>query len=148
MFELQQAVEAYDFCQKRMGECDVGLQKYLAALPDRAIAPPDGAGGPGDPNRGNPNRNSKRKKSKGRKSRRNHPPFDLEAEFTRIRGVNLKSIDGVDVMTIATFLSELGTDMTRWRTEDHLVSWLKLAPSRQIGGGRVIRHERMKRRTG
>ncbi len=141
LFELQQAVEGYDFCQKQIGECDVRLQKHLAALPDRVILPPGGAG---DPNQGNPNQNSKQKKSKGRKSQRNHPPFDLEAEFTRICGVNLKSMDGVDVMTIATFLSELGTDMTRWRTEDHLVSWLKLAPCRQISGGRVIKHQRMK----
>ena len=144
LFELQQAVEAYDFCQKQIGKCDVRLQRYLAALPDRAIAPPDGAGGPGDPNQGNPNPNGKRKKSKSRKSQRNHPPLDLEAEFTRICGVNLKSIDGVDVMTIATFISELGTDMTRWRTEDHLVSWLKLAPCRQISGGRMIKRERVK----
>jgi transposase len=149
LFELQQAVEAYEFCQKQIGECDVRLQKYLAALPDRAIASPDGAGGPtdpnqGNPNQGNPNQSSKQKKSKGRKSQRNHPPLDLEAEFTRICGVNLKSIDGVDVMTIGTFLSELGTDMTRWRTEDHLVSWLKLAPCRPISGGRVIKQQRIK----
>ena len=47
-------------------------------------------------------------------------------------------------MTIATFLSELGTDMTRWPTENHLVSWLKLAPCRQISGGKVIKQERQK----
>lgn len=45
-------------------------------------------------------------------------------------------------MTIQTFVSELGTDMTRWPTEDHLVSWLKLAPCRQISGGRVIKQAR------
>ena len=147
MFELQQALEAYDFCQKQIGECDVRLQKYLAALPDRVIAPPEGADGPGDRNQGNPNQHSKQKKSKGRKSQRNHPAFDLETEFTRICGVNLNSIDGVGVMTIATSLSELGTDMTRWQTEDQLVSWLKLAPCRPISGGRVIKHERIKTKT-
>lgn len=140
LFELEQALEGYDFCQKQIGDCDVRLKKYLAALPDRVIAQPDElASDPDDRNQ-----NSKKKKSKGRKSQRNQPRFDLEAEFTRICGVNLKSIDGVDVMTIATFVSELGTDMTRWRTEDHLVSWLKLAPCRQISGGKVIKHERLK----
>jgi transposase len=146
LFELQQAVEAYDFCQKQIGDCDVRLQKYLAALPDRVIAAPEGAATPGDRNQGNPKQHSKQKKSKSRKSQPNHPPFDLEAEFTRICGVNLRSIDGVGVMTIATFLSELGTDMTRWKNEDHLVSWLKLAPCRPISGGRVIKHERIKTR--
>ena len=47
-------------------------------------------------------------------------------------------------MTILTFVSELGTDMTPWRSEDHLVSWLKLSPQRQISGGKLIKHERIK----
>ena len=47
-------------------------------------------------------------------------------------------------MTIQTFVSELGTDLSAWRTEQHLVSWLKLAPRRQIRGGKVIKHERRK----
>ena len=47
-------------------------------------------------------------------------------------------------MTVQTFVSELGTDMTRWRTENHLVSWLKLAPNRGVSGGKLIKHERIK----
>lgn len=41
LFELQQALGAYDFCQKQIGDCDGQLNKYLAALPDRAIAQPE-----------------------------------------------------------------------------------------------------------
>lgn len=147
LFELRQAVEAYDFCLKQIGDCDGRLQQYLAGLPDRPITPPQqpppetAANDNNDP----PQRSRKNNQQKSRsKSQKNQPKFDLEAEFTRICGVNLKSIDGVDVMTIATFLSELGTDMTRWPTENHLVSWLKLAPCRQISGGKVIRQERQK----
>ena len=40
LFELQQAVEAYDFCQKQIGDCDGRLRKYLAVLPDRPITQP------------------------------------------------------------------------------------------------------------
>lgn len=47
-------------------------------------------------------------------------------------------------MTIQTFVSELGVDMTPWRSEDRLVSWLKLAPNRRISGGKVIRQPRNK----
>jgi transposase len=141
LFELQQAWEAYDFCQKQIGDCDGQLNKYLAALPDRVIAQPEQPLVNKQKAEVNP---TKQDKQKGRKFQKNQPRFDLEAEFTRICGVNLKTIDGVDVMTIATFLSELGTDMRPWRTEDHLVSWLKLAPCRQISGGKVIKHERPK----
>ena len=34
LFELQQAVDRYDFCQRQMAACDRRLQLLLAALPD------------------------------------------------------------------------------------------------------------------
>src|SRR5260370_17581407 len=37
IFELQQSVERYDFCQGQIRACDQQLSKYLAALPDRKI---------------------------------------------------------------------------------------------------------------
>jgi hypothetical protein len=61
----------------------------------------------------------------------------LEAEFTRICGVNLKSIDGVDVMTIATLLSELGTDMARWTPQAHIQRF----GIRVSLGRRTVRHD-------
>ena len=36
--------------------------------------------------------------------------MELEAELKRISGVDLTSIDGIDVMTAQTILSEIGTD--------------------------------------
>ena len=39
LFELQQAVDAYDFYQKQMAECDTQLQSYLAVLPTREVLP-------------------------------------------------------------------------------------------------------------
>jgi transposase len=144
LFELQQAVEAYDFCQKQIGDCDNQLQKYLAALPNRAIPQPRQprpTATSGEENGPNRDGGAKKRQKNRSTSQRNQPKFDLESEFTRICGVNLKSIDGVDVMTIATFISELGTDMTRWKTEDHLVSWLKLSPCRPVSGGKVIKKQ-------
>ena len=37
MFELWQAVEAYDFVQKQLGECAEQLRIYMAALPSRTF---------------------------------------------------------------------------------------------------------------
>jgi hypothetical protein len=88
----------------------------------------------------------KHRKKKRSKPRGNEPHFDLEAELNRICGVKLTTLDGVYVMTVLTFVSELGTDMGPWRTEDHLVSWLKLSPSQQISGGKVIKQERNRTR--
>ncbi len=35
-------------------------------------------------------------------------------------------------------LSEIGTDMTRWKTANHFVSWLGLCPGTKVSGGRVL----------
>lgn len=147
LFELQQAVDAYDFCQRQMAECDQRLQKYLSALPNRTVGQPEPpaaeAAAPSSEVQKDPtNQNHRGNRPSRKKARKNQPQFDLQAELTRICGVDLTSLDGVDVMTAQTWVSEVGTDMSLWRTEDHLVSWLKLAPQRQISGGKVIRQER------
>lgn len=143
LFELRQSVERYDFCHRQIAACDQQLQQYLGALPNRTIAQENRPGDPGSKSPGAepPKKGQSRKRKQPRK---NEPKFDLEAELTRICGVNLCSIDGVGIMTIQTWVSELGTDMSRWPTEDHLVSWLKLAPNRQVSGGKVIKQERNK----
>jgi transposase len=142
LFELQQAVDRYDFCQQQIAECDHQLEKYLADLPIRTRAQPEEPATDIAPHaEGKPKEKRKRARAKPRK---NQPNFNLEEELARICGVNLASIDGIDVMTIQTWVSELGVDMTPWPTEHHLVSWLKLAPRRPITGGKLIKQERNK----
>jgi transposase len=53
-------------------------------------------------------------------------------------GTDLTQIDGIDVMTATTILSEAGWDMSKWKTEDHFVSWLRLCPDNRISGERII----------
>ena len=53
-------------------------------------------------------------------------------------GKDLTQIDGVDVMTATTFLSEVGWDMSKWKTENHFVSWLRLCPDNKISGAKII----------
>jgi transposase len=150
LFELQQAVDRYDFCQQQIVKCDQQLRKYLAALPSRERAAVEAPVAPAAAADAQPTslapQKSKNRKKKRSKPRGNEPGFDLEAELNRICGVDLTTLDGVYVMTVLTFVSELGTDMSPWRTEDHLVSWLKLSPRRQISGGKVIRQERTRTR--
>jgi len=54
------------------------------------------------------------KRKKARKPRDNEPRMDLRAELKRICGVDLTSIDGVNVITAFTVISEVGTDMSRF----------------------------------
>jgi transposase len=66
----------------------------------------------------------------------------LHTELHRILGVDATTIDGIDVMTVQTVLTEVGPDLSAWKTEGHWSSWLNLAPKRDVSGGRVIRHIR------
>ena len=140
LFELQQAVDEYHFRQRPLRECDQQLQGYLGAWPshrraeEKGVQPPAGASGALTPLQ----KDLKRRK----RPRKNEPDFNGETELERICGVHLKTLDGVDAMTIFTFVSELGVDMSPWRSQDHRVSWLKLAPQRQVSGGKLIQHER------
>ena len=135
LFELQQAVDAYDFIQKQVAECDQRLQTLLAVLPTREVeadvVTTQAAGKP-----------ARKKRSRGK--HKNVPRFDLHAELKRVCGVDLTSIDGVDIMTAQTVVAELGTDFSRWKDEFHFSSWLGLPPSRDISGGKVLRQGTLK----
>ena len=68
----------------------------------------------------------------------------LMAELERIRGVDLTSIDGIDILTAQTVVAELGADFSRWKDEFHFSSWLGLSPSRDISGGKVLKQGTLK----
>jgi transposase len=117
LFVLQQEVDMYDAYQRRISECDQQLQIQLASF----AAPAN-------------EQTLKRKKKKAK----NAPDFDLGAELHRVAGVDLTGIDGIDVMVAQTLLSEVGLDMSRWKTEAHFASWLGLCPDNRISGDKVL----------
>jgi transposase len=123
IFVLQQEQEGYEFCQQQMAACDEQLKQYLQQREDRR----QGASLPEETRKG------RLKKKKG-----NAPQFDLRADLFRMTGTDLTQIDGVDVMTAMTILSEAGRDMSKWETESHFVSWLRLCPDNRISGDKII----------
>jgi len=135
LFVLQQEVAMYDAYQQRIVECDQALEQHLKSVADKvADAAPDGQHSPttpGEPRRAGPKRR--------RKAGSHTPQFDLGGELSRISGVDLTRIDGIDVGVAQTVISEVGVDMTRWKTEAHFASWLGLCPDNRITGGKVIR---------
>jgi transposase len=99
LFVLQQEQEGYQFCLKQMAECDQRLQQYLQQQEDRS----QGASLPEE----------KRKERLRKKKKGNTPQFDLRAELFRMTGTDLTQIDGIDVTTTMTILSEAGWDTLR-----------------------------------
>lgn len=124
LFALQQEIDRYDFCQRQMAECDRKIKQHLGTLPARAKEP----GSAGEP------LPRKKKRAGG-----NSPLFALDQELVRITGVDFTRIDGINVMTAQTILSEVGLDMSKWKTEAHFASWLGLCPNNSVTGGKVLR---------
>jgi hypothetical protein len=123
LFLLKQEQKGYEFCQKQIAECDGRLQQYLKQREDRSA--------------GTSLPEEHRKERLGKK-KENKPQFDLRAELFRMTGTDLTQIDGIDVRTAATVISEAGWDMSKWRTEDHFVSWLRLCPDNRVSGDKII----------
>jgi transposase len=123
LFVLKQEQDGYEFCQQQMTECDRQLNHYLEQREDRS----QGTCLPEEMRKG------RLQKKKG-----NKPQFDLRTGLFRITGTDLTQIDGLDVMTATTILSEAGWDMSKWEDEDHFVSWLRLCPDNRISGNKII----------
>jgi transposase len=128
LFCLKQDIDRYDFCQRQIAECDEHIQRHLQTLTSR----PQSADGDRHP----PVAPMKKKRAKG-----NSPTFALDKELVRITGVDFTRIDGINVMTAQTIISEVGLDMTRWPSESHFASWLGLCPNNAVSGGRVLRRD-------
>jgi transposase len=123
LFVLKQEQAAFEFCRKQMADCDHQLEQYLQKMEDRS----QGATLP-----------EEKRKDRLQKKKGNQPQFDLQQQLFRMTGTDLTQVDGIDVMTATTILSEAGWDMIKWKDEDHFVSWLRLAPDNRISGDRII----------
>jgi len=124
LFELQQALEAYDFYQGQIQRCDERIEEVYNAF---------------EPQVDIDERPLPLSRKKRRKPVHNEPAFDLRSYLYQIAGVDLTEIDGVNVMTAQVVLSEIGTDMSKWATVKHFTSWLGLCPHNDKTGGKVIR---------
>lgn len=131
---LKRQLGDWDHVQQQMAACDVDLQAMLKDLPDaEKQSPPPPAAPSGGPQR--------KKKSKPSK---NAPRFDLSAELKRVAGVDLTRIDGIQVNTIQTVITEAGLDMSSWPTEHHFVSWIGLSPRNDVSGGKILKKKTRK----
>lgn len=128
VFALKQALAAYDFYTTQVHECDQEIEQHYRVLTPVV----DVAQNPLPPS------------AKTNTHSKNAPGFDVRTELYRITGVDLTAPDGLNEATAQEILSEIGTDMSKWRTEKHFCSWLHLAPHNDISGGKVLRSRLLK----
>jgi transposase len=123
VFVLRQALELYDFYDCQIQACDREIESRY-----QSSAPPDLDGQPP----------TTAPKPTQRKPRKGQAHFDLASSLYRMLGVDLTRIDGIDALTAQTLISEIGLDMSKWRTVKHFTSWLGLAPNPKKSGGKVL----------
>jgi transposase len=68
----------------------------------------------------------------------NEPRFEARTPLSRLAGVALTTIEGLEENTALIILSAIGTDMHRWPSVKHFCRWLGLWPQPQISGGKVL----------
>lgn len=123
LFSLKQALQMYDHICASIAQYDAEIQRTLTALQppeNRALKAPEVA-----------NKN----KRKNFRARGQEP---MREALFRLTGYDLTAIDGIGVDTAETVLSEVGADLSCFPSENHFVSYLKLAPKLAISGGKPV----------
>jgi hypothetical protein len=130
LFELRQCYQLYCMHRQMINECDIEIEKQLIghiASRNLGIIP-------------------EIPKSKRKVSGKHKVPFNLTAHLKEILEVDVTSVFGISELSALTIMSEVGTDMTKWKNENHFTSWLGLAPNTKISGGKVISSRIMKKK--
>lgn len=72
--------------------------------------------------------------------------FNATSYLKEILGVDVTQVFGISELSALSILSEVGIDMSKWKTEHHFTSWLGLSPNTKISGGKVISSRIMKKK--
>jgi transposase len=123
IFQLKQMLDLYDYYSSLVVQLDAQTETMYAHLPslvnqkDRPLKP---------------------LKRNVHKKNKNAPTFDLRTQLYRICGVDLVQVDGLNTSTVQDIITDIGTDMSKWKTSKHFCAWLRLAPNNKITGGKVF----------
>lgn len=126
LFSLKQALELYDYYREKIAECDHQIEKQAKKFETNC-----------DPQKLNLLK-KKLEIRKGKSRRKHEYPFDLSSELIRITGVDLTKIPSIGASTALTIISEIGLDMSRWRSAKSFASWLGLCPGNKVSGGKKL----------
>ena len=128
LFVLRQHVEFYRIYQEKITDCDLQLRKHLESLGAKVDLQTQPIG----------------PRPKGKKTSRNAPSFDLRTELYRITGIDWSQINGIDVLTAQTVISEVGADLSAFPNEKQFASWLGLSPTNEQSGGKILKRRTRK----
>jgi transposase len=157
LFLLEQAVEHYEFHQGQIKRCEEKIREQL--LKQVAIVKQGDISGVclpttlseesvtvvGEKEKGGKIRSLTGKVVKVVKAKKNQFDSPIASYLKEIAGVDLTKIPGISEVTALEFLSEVGTDMSKWKSSKHFSAWLNVTPNTKITGGKVISSNMMKK---
>jgi transposase len=119
LLTFQPAIALDDFYHQQITQGDQQSKAHLATFGDQR------AGRPWPP-------------KARRHTKTNDPRCDARTPLSRLAGVDLTTIEGIEEGTALVILSAIGTDMTRWPSVPHCWSWRGVCPQHTIAGGTVL----------
>lgn len=123
LFALQQAVDLYETYQAKIADCNQAIIKQVKKQPDLSDDDPPAP--------------EKKVPARGRVCE----GVDVRDLLFKKSGVDLFAIPGLAADTLLTLASEVGFNLTPWKTEKHFASWLGLCPGTKISGGKVLNNK-------
>ena len=123
LFALRQAVDLYETYQTKIADCNQAIIKQVENQPDITDDGPPTPDKPVPPHL------------------RIREGIDVRDLLFKKSGIDLFAIPGLAADTLLTLASEVGFDMTPWKTEKHFASWLNLCPGTKISGGKVLNNK-------
>jgi transposase len=121
VFALGQALDLYDAYQAKLADCDARIEQVLGQL--RTVSErPAGQLPP----------------ARHRDNTANAPAFNARAMLHSVLGIDLTQIPGLGPSLVLKLIGECGTDFSAWPDAKHFTSWLCLAPSNKISGGKLL----------
>lgn len=117
LFALRQAVNAYEFYQSQIAECDKQIQSLLERITSEMPIPPN--------------------LTPPKPIRHNAPKIDdLHTKLMKLtEGKDPSRITGLTDKTLLELIAETGLDLgAHWKTEKQFTSWLALAPTMHQSG--------------
>jgi transposase len=121
VFALAQALDLYDTYQAKVADCDARIAAVLDRLQADCPVPTAPLPAP-----------------RHQAQTANALAFPAREALHRILGVDLTQIHGLGPYLALKLIAECGTSLTAWPSAKHFTSWLCLAPSNKISGGKVL----------
>jgi len=131
LFLLEQSYRIYLFTQEEIKHCEkqieLALQNLAAATNDGIIEQINLT-------------------AAAKRTTKNKLSFNTKAYLHKIHGIDVTAIYGISEIAAMEILAETGTDLSKWQTENHFVSWLNLCPNNKISGGKLISSQMLKKK--